>query len=117
MKPADIIHFPYPPSAQRLTWNSLLAMTHDLLEYAKQGDWSAALLVQQQRRPLLESYFQSHPEVIDKKSLAEGIRVMLRLDAEVALLAEDQQVQIRQEASESHLAGAVAQVYLRHQGL
>jgi len=117
MKPADVISFPHPPSAQRLTWNSLLSMTHDLLEHAKQGDWSAALTIQQQRRPLLERYFQSHPEAIDRQSLAEGIRVMLRLDAEVALLAADHQALIRQEASEHHLAGAVAQAYLRHQGL
>ena len=117
MKPADIIHFPRPASEQRLTWNTLLAMTHDLLESAKRGDWTAALSIQQQRRPLLEHYFQSHPELIDKKSLADGIRVMLNLDAEVAVLAADQQAIIRQEASNNYMAGAVAQVYLRHQGL
>lgn len=117
MKPADIISFPRPASPQRLTWNALLAMTHDLLESAKRGDWSAALSIQQERRPLLESYFQSYPELIDKKSLADGIRVMLNLDNEVAILAADQQAIIRQEASSNHLAGAVAQVYLRHQGL
>ena len=117
MKAAEVIVFPRSASPQRLTWNGLLAMTHELLAQARAGDWSAALLLQQQRRPLLESYFQSHPEPMDRHALADGIRVMLNLDAEVAVLAADQQAIIRQEASNNYMAGAVAQVYLRHQGL
>ena len=117
MKQADVIVFPRSASPQRLTWNSLLVMTHELLAQARAGDWSAALLLQRQRRPMLESYFQSHPEPIDRHALAAGIRVMLALDAEVARLATAQRDDVGREARASHLAGAAANVYLRHQGL
>lgn len=117
MNVAEIINFPRAASPQRLTWNGLLAMTHELLAQARAGDWSAALELQQQRRPLLESYFQSHPEPMDRHALADGIRVMLALDAEVARLASAQRDEVERESRASHLAGAAAQVYLRHQGL
>lgn len=117
MKHAEVIEFPRAASPQRLTWNGLLAMTHELLLQARAGDWSAALALQQKRRPLLESYFQSHPEHIDRHALADGIRVMLSLDAEVARLASIQRDETDREARANHLAAAAANVYLRHQGL
>lgn len=117
MNNAEVIAFPRSASPQRLTWNTLLAMTHELLAQARAGDWSAALTLQQQRRPLLESYFQTHPEPMDRQVLAQGIRVMLALDAEVAKLASAHRDEVSREARASHLAGAAAQVYLRHQGV
>lgn len=117
MRQAEVIAFPRPASPQRLTWNGLLAMTHELLAQARAGDWSAALTLQQQRRPLLESYFQSHPEPMDRHTLADGIRVMLALDAEVARLASEHRDDLGRESRANHLATAAANVYLRHQGL
>lgn len=117
MKYAEVIEFPRSASPQRLTWNTLLEMTHELLAQAQTGDWGAALELQQQRRPLLESYFQSHSEHINRHDLADGIRLMLSLDSEVARLASLQRDVVANEARASHLAGAAANVYLRHQGL
>ncbi len=117
MQQAEVIAFPRAASPGRLTWNALLAMTHDLLGQARAGDWSGALALQQARRPLLERYFHEHPEQIDRTALADGIRVMLELDAEVARLAARQRDDLHEEEVTSRRAGKAAGAYLRHHGI
>lgn len=114
MHQAEIISFPRMASPERLTWNALLEMTHALLEQARAGDWSGALALQQARRPLLEQYFRDHPEQIDRSALANGIRVMLELDAEVARMAAAQRETLHEEEASVRRAGQVAGAYLRH---
>lgn len=117
MRLAEVIDFPRSASPERLTWNALLEMTHALLGQARAGDWTGALALQQARRPLLERYFHDHPEQIDRRALADGIRVMLELDAEVARLAAAQRADLSREERDTQLAGKAASAYLRHQTL
>ena len=117
MQQAEVIRFPRSASPERLTWNALLEMTHALLGRAREGDWQGALALQQARRPLLERYFREHPEQIDRAALANGIRVMLELDAEVTRLAESRQGSLREEAGSTRRASHAAGTYLRHHGL
>lgn len=117
MQQAEVIAFPRAATPERLTWNALLEMTHALLGQARLGDWSGALALQQARRPLLERYFREHPEQIDRAALANGIRVMLELDAEVARLAASQRDNLQDEEITARRAGQAAGAYLRHHGI
>ncbi|PQA28151.1 flagellar protein FliT, partial [Amnimonas aquatica] len=109
---AEVIAFPRAASPERLTWNGLLDMTHALLRHAEQGDWEAALQLQQARRVLLEQYFAEPVEQLDRQVLADGIRVMLALDARVAGLATASKQHLGDEELVMQRAGRAVNAYL-----
>lgn len=65
----------------------LLQLSRCLLKQAEAGDWEAVQRLEQERRPLLFSYFESHPAATLPPGAREWVQNLLDIDRRVAELA------------------------------
>ncbi|WP_459872200.1 flagellar protein FliT [Endothiovibrio diazotrophicus] len=59
-----------------------------MLSAAREGEWERMIEQEQARRPLIEAFFATPPERHEAPAVAEFIREVQAIDAEVMVLAE-----------------------------
>lgn len=101
---------PFP--RQRISLSELIGMSRELLDAAMAGDWARAQQLQPLRRQRLEDFFADRDPSLSDAVVAEAIRNILSLDAQVTDLVQSQRQVLLQEAGRMRIGGRMQQSYL-----
>ncbi|MCW8826872.1 MAG: flagellar protein FliT [Gammaproteobacteria bacterium] len=93
------------------SWNEIEALSQQLYELAHEEQWEELPKLESIRRQKLEIFFSEPVPVEMASEIAEGIRNIQKLDAEVILLAQQSQLRISAHLNEITKGKQVIEAY------
>lgn len=105
---ANVLPFP----RQRIALSELIGLSRELLDAALAGDWERAQRLQPVRRERLEAFFADRDPSLPDAVIAEAIRNILSLDAQVTDLVQSQRQVLLQEVGRLRAGDRMRQSYL-----
>lgn len=89
----------------------LLELSQRLLQQAEAGEWQDVQQIEQQRRPLIHSYFESRPAATLPESDRERVREIIDLDRQVQHLAVACKDEISRHLKQLHQGRSAVAAY------
>lgn len=100
--------------AREITLNQFLDISREMLKSADNNDWEKLPDLEQERKRLMQPFFESNITFSDSKKVEQTIKGVLQINTEIEQLAQKEKVSIGQQLHGMKKKQNVQSAYLQN---